>query len=167
MRTIAKSAISTFSIEMQEVSVLAAPASAAWPAANDALFMPLVLFRPALVKRLFVANGATAGNNVDMGIYSADGSKIVSIGSTAQAGTSVLQFFDIADTYLSPGQYYLALAFDGTTATIKRISLAVIRLKQMGVMKMASAFALPAAATFATVTSSVFPLCGLDLGGTL
>ena len=139
----------------------------AWPVANTAMFVPVNISRPALVQRLFSVNGTTVSGNIDMGIYTLDGAKIVSIGSTAQAGTSALQFYNIADTYLSPGQYYMAVALDNNVGKVGRYNITVIRCQQAGVLKATSSFALPASVTFATVTSAFIPSIGMELMGIL
>lgn len=136
------------------------PSSGAFPAANDALFMPLILQQATLVKRLFSMNGATVSGNIDVGIYSEDGARIVSSGSVAQAGTTDLQFFDITDLMLGPGRYYLAVAMDNATGTLIRATAGLVRLQAIGMAKQASAFPLPATATFATVTATYLPIIG-------
>jgi hypothetical protein len=57
---------------------------------------------------MLVLNGATASGNMDVGIYDYAGTRLVSSGSTAQSGTSAFQDFDITDTLLGPGIFYLA-----------------------------------------------------------
>lgn len=139
------------------------PASAAWPASNDALFIPFDINKPIIIKRLFTINGGTASGNVDVGIYTEDGSLLTSIGSTAQSGTNAPQFFNITDIMLSPGRYYLAVAMNNTTGTMFRANLTTIRNSQLGVAKMATAFPLPATATFATTTSGFLPFIGAEI----
>jgi hypothetical protein len=139
------------------------PASAAWPASNDALFVPFTLPQATLIKRLFVVNGAAVSGNIDVGIYSESGARIVSTGSTAQSGTSTLQFFDITDLVIGPGRFYLAVALDNTTGTLFRASLTVPRAQALGLAKQATAFALPATATFATMTAGYLPLMGAEV----
>ena len=102
-------------------------------------------------------NGSTASGNIDVGIYDLGGAKLVSIGSTAQAGTSAYQVFDITDTTLYPGQYYMAVAMDGTTGTLVRWSPGAQECRNLAMQQMASAFPLPATATFASVASSYIP----------
>lgn len=168
MRVMSRPSIFTASPEMLGNFILGASGIATnWPAANDAIFEPVTLFRPVLVKRLFSHNGSAVNGNIDMGIYTVDGARIVSIGSTAQAGTSVLQFFDIADTYLSPGRYYLAVAMSSTTGRVARTTPSIIRLQHAGVLKMATALPLPTVATFATVTAAFLPTIGMELMGVL
>jgi hypothetical protein len=141
----------------------AAPASTAFPASNDALFVPFALKQTVLIKRLYALNGASVSGNIDVGIYSDDGAKITSAGSTAQAGTNVPQFFDITDVVIGPGRYYLAVAMDNTTGTLFRTNLSVARCQALGMAKQATAFALPASATFATVTATYLPLIGAEV----
>lgn len=136
--------------------------NAAWPAANDALFIPFSIDKPIIVKRMYSMNGNVAGNNIDLGIYTMGGARIVSIGTTAQSGTSTVQFFDITDTYLSPGSYYMAVAASGTTATFRRFNPSIILLQQMGVMKATSSFVLPSSVTLTTVTAAYVPEIGLE-----
>lgn len=139
------------------------PASTVWPAANDALFIPFTVKQPLVVKTLFSANGTAVSGNIDLGIYTKGGKRIVSSGSIAHAGTSVLQFYDFTDFILGQGLYYMALAVDNTTATFFRSNLSSSILQCVGVAKQASAFPLPATATFATVTANYLPLIGVEL----
>lgn len=139
----------------------------AWPVANDALFVPFVLQRTIFVKRMYTVNGSVASGNVDVGIYSIDGKKMIAKGSTAQSGTAALQFYDITDQYITPGQYYMAVAMDNTTGRIGRFNISIIRQQVYGVFKMASAFPLPDTATFATVTNTIIPSIGMELFGVL
>jgi hypothetical protein len=167
MITIQRPSIWTLSYEAIGPNFLSGPSSSAtgtFPATNDALFVPIVLDRPALVTRMFTCNGNSAGNNVDVGIYTADGARIVSKGSTAQSGTTTLQFFDITDTYLSPGRYFMAVAADGTSATFRRFNPTIIRMQQFGILKATSAFPLPTSVTFTTPTAQYIPSMGLELG---
>lgn len=139
------------------------PASAVYPAANDALFFPFFLVEPIRVKRLFVVNGATVSGNIDVGIYDAVGTRIISAGSTAQSGTSALQLFDVTDTIFSPGRYYWAVAMDNTTGTLFRANLTAVVAQHFGAAKQASGFALPASATLATPTAGYTPVIGAEI----
>jgi len=141
-------------------------ASAAWFSANAAVFFPFYVSEPWTARKMFVVNGATASGNLDLGIYDAAGNRLVSSGSTAQSGTSDLQLVDITDTVLQPRTlYYAALAMDGTTGTTLRFG-ATVNGKAMGLHQMASAFALPATATFATTTTMV-PFFGITTLATI
>lgn len=129
--------------------------SAVWPTANRAMFLPFTLETPATCYQLFCHNGATVSGNVDMGIYDSGGTRKVSIGSTVQAGVSTLQLFDIADTALDPGLWYLALALDNISATILRFATVVAQTHcmEMGQRFADTAFPLPASVTYVEDTS--------------
>jgi hypothetical protein len=134
--------------------------SGAYPASNRALYIPFRLTRPFTVKTLFAVNGATASGNIDVGVYDSAGTRLVSSGSTAQAGTNAIQEFDVADTLLGVGQFYLALAMDNTTGTLFRVALSHLFLIPQGVAQQAAAFPLPATATFAQYASTYLPMFG-------
>lgn len=140
---------------------ITSPGSAVWPAANRAILIP---FRPSsryLARRMFVHNGATVSGNIDLGIYNDDGTLLVSSGSTAQAGVSVMQYVDITDTWLAPGAYYLALAVDNTTATVFRGLASVMVGRIAGMLQATTAFPLPARPTLETVASAYLPVIGV------
>ena len=137
-------------------------ASATYPTANLALFIPFVVTEPIVAVQLWCINGAAVSGNVDMGIYDVAGTKLVSIGSTAQSGTSVMQAFNITDTQLGTGRYFLAIALDNTTGTLTRATTPAVYLSAFGMAEMGTAFALPATATFAAVTNAYIPLIGLS-----
>ncbi len=118
---------------------------------------------------MFVFNGGTASGNVDVGIYDAFGNKMVTMGTTAQAGTSALQTFDITDTTLNPGNYYMACAMDGTTGTALRYTLGSLQVvRATGVLSQSTAFALPTTtATFAAAQDNYIPLMGVTSRATV
>lgn len=133
------------------------PTSAAWPSANRAIFVPFNVYHTLTIVQMLVFNGATASGNIDVGLYDLGGARLVSIGSTAQAGTSAYQAFDITDTTLNPGQYYMGVALDNATGTLNRWSANAAEWRGLGLQQMASAFPLPATATFALVASAYLP----------
>jgi hypothetical protein len=128
--------------------------AAAWPASNRAYYVPVSIFSTVTVVKMFVINGGTASGNIDVGIYDAGGARLVSIGSTAQSGTSAIQEFNITDTTLNPGLYYLACAMDNTTGTLEVWNPAAGIIHAFGICEQASAFALPSSATFGAITST-------------
>lgn len=140
------------------------PASAAYPNANDALLTPLYLEQFSTIKRLFVLNGAVVSGNIDIGIYTQGGAKIVSSGSTVQSGTSSNQIYDVTNFSLGPGRYYLAMALDNVTGRIVRAGLSTNAVKLMGMARMTSAFPLPNQITFMPMTSGYLPVMGIELG---
>jgi hypothetical protein len=137
-------------------------ASAAYPSANLAIYIPFRIDIPITVTNLYSYNGSAVSGNIDIGIYNNLGGLIVSKGTTAQAGTSAIQTFSITATSLTPGQYYLAVAMDNTTGTLFTISLAQIAFLQViGMAQQATAFVLPSTATFASSTNNYIPCIGL------
>jgi hypothetical protein len=136
-------------------------ASTAWPTGSLAIFVPFRITKKTQYNTLFLMNGTVVSGNVDMGIYTQDGIKLTSAGSTAQSGTSAIQSFSVTQVELDSGLYYLALAFDNTTSTVFAQSPTIAPFLQvMGMAQMASAFALPSTVTFASVANTLIPLIG-------
>lgn len=135
--------------------------SAVWPSANLAIFYPFFIVERHRYRVIFWHNGATAAGDVDAGIYSTAGAKLVSTGAVAQSGTSTSQQANI-DVTLEPGMYYLALSSSSGAATFMRGSptsnwgprAAVVR-------QMAAAHPLPTTATFANISNSYVPMIGI------
>lgn len=127
----------------------------AWSTSNKAVYVPVSISSPVTIVKMFVLNGATASGNIDVGIYDRGGARLVSSGSTAQSGTSVVQEFDVTDTLLKAGLYYLACAMDNTTGTLEMWTMSLAISKSLGIAEQTSAFALPSTATFATVSATL------------
>lgn len=160
--------ISSASFETGQLNnALTSYASAAYPAANRAIFIPFVLTQPILVTVLFSANGSVVSGNIDVGLYSADLTRIISAGSVAQAGVNAIQVYDIADTLIGPGRFYLAVALSSTTGQLHRASPGAQFARRGGIVQMASALPLPATATAAATATSYIPLVGLRWAGTI
>jgi hypothetical protein len=85
--------------------------------ANVALYAPIFVPEPCVITKLWWQNGATVSGNVDVGVYTEEGTRIVSTGSIAQAGVSNLQTIDITDQALPAGFLYFALGASSATAT--------------------------------------------------
>lgn len=129
----------------------------AWPAANLAIFVPVYVWEPLALTRFVVPYGTVTGN-VDVGIYDANLSKVVSAGSTAASG--LVQQFAVTTTTLNRGTYYLALAFDTNTAQCRRVTTTAAYGRMLGQFEQTSAFPLPATATPAAFTRTVMPIFG-------
>lgn len=136
------------------------PVSSAWIAANRALFTPFNLYSEVTLYSLFCVNGVAISGNVDIGIYDAVGTKIVSTGSTGQAGIHRVQNINITPTVLGAGLFYLAMVMDNGTGQVLRRSIGGSVGRCEGLYQMAAAFPLPANATFAVVTSGILPVMG-------
>lgn len=133
--------------------------STAWPSANLAIYIPVEIYQVVTIVKMAVNNGTAVSGNIDVGIYDVGGAKLVTKGSTAQAGTSAIQIFDITDTLLLPGLYYMAVALDNTTGTLAGWTVATQVAQSMGAFQQASAFALPtSSATFAAFAQTFMPM---------
>jgi hypothetical protein len=143
------------------VSNITSIAAITWTA-NQAVYMPVTLPWAYPVTRVFWVNGSTIGNNVDFGIYSPGGQRIYSTGSTAQVGTSTIQYVSPATPFILPaGRYFFAYVTSGTTSTaygnLPTAALAAIS----GMLTQATALPLPASATFATFSNVGIVLAGI------
>ncbi len=164
-------AISSFSAETSTPasSVMArnttiAGASSLWPSANLAIYVPFRIWSPYLVNTLWWANGTATNGNTDVGIYSVGGTLITSAGSTAQTTVSTIQKVALGTPIvLSPGSYYMAMAAStGTTCQYMRVGQATNATWQLcGWAQQATAFPLPATATFAAFAQTYQPFFGI------
>jgi hypothetical protein len=141
---------------------LGSTGGAAWPAANRAIFYPLRVGRPTRLGRLWVFNGATPSGNFDLGVYDKNGNRLVSTGSTAQAGVSAMQVLTPGTALVPAQEYvYLALAFDNAVALVNRLAPTLVQALQMGgCAQMDAAFPLPAVATLASLGTAYLPYFG-------
>lgn len=133
---------------------------------NLAVYVPVTLPMAVQVKKLWWVNGSSVTGNIDVGIYDAQGNKIVSTGSIAPGTASQVASSDIADLTLPPGDYYFA----GWRANTGRFGiLAVIsagHAQVLGVRQEASlASGLPDTASFATPSTALVPILGVDTAG--
>jgi len=143
------------------------PGSAAWPTANKAIFIPFPVFYPITVYKMFVENGTTLSGSIDVGIYDRGGARKISIGATAQSGTSAIQEFNITDTTLNPGLYYLAIAMDNTTGHVQRWGSNSVINRGIACMEATTSFVLPSTVTFAGLSSSYLPYVAAVLRTTI
>lgn len=135
--------------------------SGAWTSASLALFVPFRITGRRRYRRALVANGTAVSGNFDIGVYDFDGARKFSTGGTAQSGTSVAQAVDI-DWTLDPGHYLLALVLDNNTGQTSRGPPYYGFKRSMGSRQMASAYPLPATATFAADATSYLPVWGIS-----
>jgi hypothetical protein len=135
-------------------------ASTSWGTANRAEYFPVWLPWPYVVRRVFWCNGSVASGNTDFGIYTSDGTKIYSTGSTAQSGASAIQYVTPTEFTLASGVYYFAVVFDGTTNRAFGLTSNTI-FGSGGQLVQTSALPLPATATFAATAGTPHALCGI------
>ena len=140
------------------------PSGVNYVTANLAVFIPFGVPEAVTVTKLWFSNGAAVAGLLDVAIYDPAGTRLVSTGSTGQSGTNRIQVVDVGDIALGRGVYYLAISSDTSGATQKVFAAAPAAAigQAMGLLQQASAFVLPATATFAAFTSAFVPLCGLQ-----
>jgi hypothetical protein len=126
--------------------------------ANSAYYTQILVPNAITVYQLGVLNGGTVSGNFDLGIYNSSLTKVISTGSTVQAGVSAIQLVDISDTALSAGVYYLAFAADNITGLYQHSGVNILMTRASGCSQQASAFPLPATAVFAAQTVQFQPL---------
>lgn len=141
--------------------------SSAWPVANMAVYVPLLVTAPTPIAQVgWQINTATG--NIDAGIYDSAGNRLVSLGGIAQAGANnAIQAATLSQT-LTPGNYYAAMACDNTTGKVTYLSMGVVPLRACGVAIQTSAYPLPSTATFAVPSGTVgLPYMFFGLQGAL
>lgn len=131
----------------------------AWPTANRAFVVQMIIESPMTITQMAVGNAATVAGNLSVGIYDQQFSRLVTSGAVAMAGATAVQVFDITDTALNPGVYYFAMSSDSTTATFNRAQVNGNFLRCGGVGYMETAHPLPTTFTLnAAAPSSYCPL---------
>lgn len=141
---------------------------AAWPAANRAIFAPIILNDTITITTAGWLNGATVSGtgHVDVGVYDKGLNKIVTTGSTTQGSAAAFQSAGLSSTTLNPDLYWLAMACDNTTSSFQAATaLSTGLLRTCGVQQMSSAFVLPSAITLTNPASAYWPY--VVVGGTL
>lgn len=138
--TVAPIFISNAELLFEQTGMQPDAASVAWTA-NAIVYSPIYIPRRMTVKQLYAMNGASVSGNCDIGLLPATwltvrGGKglmyaqptfLAHSGSTAQAGTSQWQAFNVTDVIVGRGLYFLAYNLDngtGTVTTLRNISVA-------------------------------------------
>jgi hypothetical protein len=143
--------------------------TAAWPANNRALYVPVYLQNRFTVARFVVLNGSNATGSVDVGLYGSSGTKLISTGTTARAVTNVAQYIDVTDQSFPPGAYYLALVGSSTTGQYMRTTAASNCFVQAGgyLLEDLGSTVLPSSMTPSAYVSSVAFHWGFTQSNTL
>jgi hypothetical protein len=122
--------------------------SSATTTAGVAYLLAFRVIAPMVVTTVGIVNGATASGNIDIGIYTPDGTRLASTGSTAQSGTSTIQNIALtAPVTLGRGWYYVAYQIDNTTGTFLSANSASTLWRVTGNRVVANTFPLPATLT--------------------
>ena len=133
--------------------------------ANTAVYVPLEVTETITIVKGWWCNDAGISGNVDIGLYpEAGGAKLVSLGSTAQAGADLVQEGNIADTVVPPGRYLMAFAVSSATSDQEGWVLSTSSGRSLG-LAMEAVFPLPASATpaaFSGATVLIVPSFGFS-----
>lgn len=135
----------------------------AWPLANWVFYLPFVLYGHTPFTHANMWIGTPSGN-IDIGLYSEDGTRLASTGSVAAAGTTRQVIALTAAIVAPPGRYYAAATADNTTLQVSRTfsTTALENLLTTGILnETTGGFGLPATATFAKPTQAFAPRIGL------
>jgi len=141
-----------------------APSSANWNAANEASYYPIRLQFAYQLASMYVQLGTISGTkNWDIGIYDRIGTRLWSSGSFAGTSGAFTVKTLTTPILLSPGTYYMALCADSATNNgVQRRSLPRTGIGNLlGMAIQATAFPLPATATFAANTRGLVPVMGI------
>lgn len=136
--------------------------------ANAAIYMEVFTPVPLTIFGFGWENGSAVSGNIDVGLYDLRGARLGHTGSTAQAGTSTGQTAAVSGGSFSiaAGCYCLAFAIDNATGAVyAQTSVPAIALQLLGVFGQATAFPLPATATFAAPAQTKVPLVGAFTSG--
>lgn len=133
---------------------------------NRAFAYPLVIPAPCVIVKAFIHNGASVAGNVDIGLYYENYTKVVTAGGAAQVGVNLIQEFDLTDTVVQPGRYYLVGSASGAATAKQWVYGGEYRLALMGCFVAETAYPLPATLTPTaptTLSVGVVNLMGLSL----
>lgn len=134
--------------------------------ANKAVLYPFQVSLPTFVRKFWFVVGTVAAGNVDMGIYTTDGVRLVSTGTTAATVTAGVQIITLGSAYrLNPGTYMLGFACDSALCDIVGLadnSASALELVGLGWVQAASSFVLPATMTFANYSEVNIYMFGLS-----
>lgn len=136
-------------------------AGATWPTANLAILYPFSLPAANTLNRVIWFNGAAVSGNVDGGVFNEDGTRVGTIGSTAQAGTNVPQVANVGAVALAAGSYFMALCCDNTTGQFSRWGYDQRILRGVGLQQAAAAVPLGASLTLANPANAFAPLMAI------
>ena len=142
---------------------VAAPTSVAWGLGSRAMYIPFTVTESITVVKLWALNGATVSGNIDMGVYNTAAVLQIAATEATQTGINALQEFNVPDTVLAAGIYYLGIVLDNTTGTFLMYAApTTASMKSLGLYLQAAAYPLPSPATFATATAAAIPVCGMS-----
>lgn len=134
--------------------------------ANIGIYVPIEVKAAFSAKKMFCMNGGTAAGNVDIGLYTEAFAKVVSMGPTLQSGTTAIQEFDISDTPVAIGRYYLAISLSNATGTLYTTDIGTTTgisvMKGYGLGTQGSVGTLPSTITPSVPSTQFVPFFGMS-----
>lgn len=143
----------------------AAPTAGAWPAANLAIYVPVAVRQRVIVRSIWFSSASTGTGNYDIGLYDSGGTRIASSTAQSKPASAIEVVYDITDTTIGPGTYYMALVISNNSDTVYRYApSAPIALAYGALSESLGSTALPATASWALdQTLAVIPVMGMFL----
>lgn len=139
----------------------AAVVTQTWPLANQAIGYPFQVNETVTVYEAWYTAGATAGGNLDLGIFNLAGNLIVDTGTIARvvsAHTNVA----LTDTTLTPGHYYACMTADSTATYGGWVAANGGINEAMGIIEFTDATPFATTATFSRSTRVLLPNFGFN-----
>lgn len=141
------------------------PASVAWPANNRIYYVPLLMPDDFLATQFGIDVGATNSANIEIGIYTPDGVKLIGSAATALGTANSPQAIDITDTQLYAGNlYYVGVTLTSTGGALFCVTsgLGVAGAQMTSTMAENGSGGLPNPATFAAIADNLIPYFSLS-----
>ena len=142
-----------------------AAASAGYPAANLAIYVPFWLASPATVYEVWVETGTLGtSNGVEIGVAGQDLTRLFHTAMTVATASDTVNSSGMTDYVLGPGDYYLCFGCDGTRNFVST-ALAFGLYASMGCMEQTglSGAVIPDPIVPVAYTRAYLPLFGLNL----
>lgn len=132
---------------------------------NQAYFFPFRVDIGATAVKMACVIGATANGNIDVGIYDDGFNYLISSGATAQGTTNTLQEFNITDTYLPPGIYWMAVSLSSATGTVFRSAPSAdeVAVSHLPCYQQASAHPLPTTSASPIISGEATPIIAVAM----
>ena len=151
---------------VSQVKYLSAAAGAAFPTVNLAIWIPFSLTKQITAQKMFWYNGSVVNATymVCVGIYDSCNNLIWTSGNIAQSTASVVQStsMSVATQTMGPGNFYMALSCNTTTATFFSTTMAASIFPAItGMAQQATANPLPTTGSPIQIAGNYIPLFGL------
>lgn len=143
--------------------------SGTWFVNNQAVYIPIALPARFTVARFYVANGAAVSGTMDIGLFDSEGNKLISTGSAAPTGTSVVQYVDVTDRSFPAGNYFLGLVISTTASRVAMSTLGAVPDGEMcgATLEVLGSAVLPTTMAPSARVHATYPCFGFTQSATL